>query len=295
MSFLYASFLWLLLPLIVYVIKRNKSQNFVQNLRWAILFLLIVALALLLFFFSATRFSKKLLALFVFMGLNLQAEELIRAETTSSWHLLDDYYLVKAYALYEKKAYKASQESIYKLNSRGLEARLLLAHTFYKQGKYKVAKSLLKGIKSTNKKLKQQLYYELGNCEAQMSYGKKAKDYYVKALQLGEDADALANLEWVVLHLKEESSKVGYSNPSSAQVSNKNSVDKLEEDEMNDEKSSFKNQKEKGTSGSSSGKKSKNSTVKIMKSERQNNPKRTFSSKAYDLINEGYIREDKPW
>ncbi|CAA6824332.1 MAG: Unknown protein, partial [uncultured Sulfurovum sp.] len=45
MSFVYASFLWLLFPLFAYLYKRKKQQRFTQNLRWAVLVLLIIALA----------------------------------------------------------------------------------------------------------------------------------------------------------------------------------------------------------------------------------------------------------
>jgi tetratricopeptide (TPR) repeat protein len=167
----------------------------------------------------------------------------------------------------------------------------LLAHVFYKQEKYKAAKSVLKNIRSTQKSVKQQVYYELGNCEAKMLYMDKAKNYYVKALQLGEDADALHNLNIVILREKGNAFKVGYTNSSSAEASKVKS-DKLE---VSKESESSQKNESTGASGGTGSKKSKNSTVKVLQSEEESDVKRTLSSKAYDLINEGYIREEKPW
>ncbi|CAA6814426.1 MAG: Unknown protein [uncultured Sulfurovum sp.] len=261
-----------------------------------------LSLALLLFFLSATRFSKKLLALLVLVGMNVQAEELVTREQwgegvaqikvePTSWGFLDAYYLQRAYTYYEKEAYVQSQKQIYKMKNRNLEAQMLLAHIFYKEEKYKAAKSLLQGIKSSNKKIKQQVYYELGNCEAKLLYMDKAKNYYVKALQLGKDEDAQHNLEVVLFRVKEDAFKVGYTNPASAQKSNA----KNENVEVQEEKNSSQKNESTGGSGGTGNKKSKNSSVKVMKADEESESKRVLSSKAYDLINEGYIKEEKPW
>ena len=259
-------------------------------------------MALILFFLSATRFSKSLLALFLFFGMNVQAEELVTREhwgegldksriEQGEWGAFDAYYLHNAYSDYRNKAFKKSQINLYKMKSRNLEAELLLAHVFYKQENYKAAKSVLKGIKSSSKKVKQQVLYELGNCEAKMQYMDKAKNYYVKALQLGEDEDVLHNLKIVLLQVKEDSFKVGYTNPTSAEKSNSQN----ENVEVQEEKPSSQQNESTGASGGTGSKKSKNSRVKVVELEEESNSKRVLSSKAYDLINEGYIREEKPW
>lgn len=259
-------------------------------------------LALILFFLSATRFSKSLVALFFFLGMNVQAEELITREhwgegvkklevKQSEWGVLDAYYLHNAYSNYENKEFKKSQINLYKMKNRNLEAELLLAHIFYKEEKYQAAKSVLKSIKSSSTKVKQQVLYELGNCEAKMRYMDKAKNYYIKALQLGEDEDVLHNLKIVLLQVKEDFFKVGYTNPASAEKSNSQN----ENVEVQEEKSSSQKNESVGASGGAGSKKSKNSTLKVMKADKENNSKRVLSSKAYDLINEGYIKEEKPW
>jgi Ca-activated chloride channel family protein len=259
-------------------------------------------LALLLFFFSATRFSKKLALLLLLIGVHVQAETLLEREhwgegakalkvEPSEWGLFDGYYLQQAYATYGKEEYVSSLKSLYKMKNRGLAGELLLAHIYYKEEKYKKAKSVLEGIKSSNIKLKQQLYFELGNCAFKMAYWNRAKEYYVKALQLGEDEDAKENLELVIFQKKVDASKVGFINPSGAELSSgaEENVEETEEKNMSEKKESA------GGSGGSDSKQSKQSTVKVVKSNENKSSKRVMSSKAYDLINEGYIREEKPW
>ena len=257
-------------------------------------------LALLLFFLSATRFSKKLVLLLLFLGINVQAEELLQRESwgegekplsveSSEWGLLDGYYLQQAYADYADGDYLSALKAIYKMKSRGLEGELLLAHIYYKQEKYKSAKSVLKAIKTTDVKVKQQLYYELGNCEFQMAYWKRAIENYVKALQLGEDEDAEHNLK-IVLFKEDAKSSVGVTNASGVNASTGSS-----DDEETEEKTLLEKKESAGGSGGSGSKQSKQSTVKVTKSDANKGSKRVMSSKAYDLINEGYIREEKPW
>jgi len=238
-------------------------------------------LALVFFFLSATRFSKNLILLLLFVGVDVQA---------SSLSLVESYYLQNAYESYEEKAYAEALDELQEIEKRSLESELLLAHIYYRQEKYKKAKSVLKGIKSTNANLKQQLYYELGNCEFKMAYWGKAKENYVKALQLGEDEDATYNLQ-IVLFKEELESTVGFTNPSGAEASNgaEDNVEETEEKNMSQKKESA------GGSGGSGSKQSKQSTLKVTKSDNESGSKRVMSSKAYDLINEGYIREAKPW
>jgi len=242
------------------------------------LFFIPTFLALIFLFLSATRFSLKLIALLALLHINVQAGE------------LDSYYLNSAYNYYENKEYNATLEELSKIEFKILESELTLANTYYKLEKYKEAKSVLKTLKTTKPKIKQQLLYSLGNCEAKLAYYEKAKNYYVKALQLGEDNDTLHNLEVVMFLKHRESSKVGFTNPNSPQAS-KDSNENVE----SEEKSSSSKEEKAGSSGGGGSKKNKNSTVKVVKSSEASAPKREMSSKAYDLINKGYIREGKPW
>ncbi len=275
----------------------KESHNYFE------LFFIPTFLALVLFFLSATRFSLKLVALLALLHINVQAEELLKKEDWGGAHLesnhlsskknksfFDGYHLNSAYDYYKQKDYNSTLEELGKIESKTLESELTLANTYYKLKKYKEAKQVLKSLKSTNPKVKQQLLYSLGNCEAKLAYYVKAKNYYIKALQLGEDNDALHNLEWVMFKVKEDSSKVGFTNPHSAQAS-KSTTDNVE----TEERPSSKQEEKTGSSGGGGSKKSKTSTVKVVKSTEVSKSKREMSSKAYDLINEGYIHDVKPW
>ena len=242
------------------------------------LFFIPTFLALIFLFLSATKFSLKIIALLALLNINLQAGE------------VDSYYLHSAYDYYENQEYNATLEELFKIESKTLESELTLANTYYKLEKYKEAKSILKTLKSTRPKVKQQLLYSLGNCEAKLAYYEKAKNYYVKSLQLGEDNDTLHNLEVVMFLKHKESSKVGFINPNSPQAS-KDSNENVE----SEEKSSSSKEEKSGSSGGVGSKKNKTSTVKVVKSTEASASKREMSSKAYDLINERYIRESKPW
>ena len=275
----------------------KESHNYFE------LFFIPTFLALILFFLSATRFSLKVMTLLALLNINIQADELVKKEnwgenylgsgqfsTTQNKGFFDGYHLSKSYEYFKEKDYKSTLEELEKLRSKTLESELVLAHVYYKLEKYKQAKRVLNSIKTTKPKLKQQLFYELGNCEAKMAYYDKAKNYYVKALQLGEDKDTFHNLEWVMFKVKEDNSKIGFTNPNSPEAS-KNSNDNVE----TKEKSSSKKEEKTGSSGGGGSKKNKTSTVKVVKSTDASKTKREMSSKAYDLINEGYIRESKPW
>ena len=260
-------------------------------------------LAIVLFFLSATHFSKKLLALFLLIGIDIQADEVFTKQTwgghverlkieRSSFGFLDSYYLSQAYSDYKKEAYKESFEKVMSMKERTFASELLLAHIYYKIKKYKEAKAVLEGMRSKEPKLKQQLLYELGNCEAKLAYWDKAKEYYVQALQLGEDKDALHNLEFVVKQKKKNGFKLSAYNASGAKRT-KNSNAKDSKTKEKKKGSSSKSESNSGAGGA--GSKSKNAVVKVVKKQENSKSKRVMSSKAYDLINEGYIQEVKPW
>jgi Ca-activated chloride channel family protein len=253
----------------------KESRNYFE------LFFIPTFFALVLFFLSATRFSLKLVTLLALFHINVQAGELLN---------FDSYHLSSAYDYYKEKDYNATLEELEKIESKTLESELTLAHAYYKLEKYKEAKGVLQTIKTSNPKVKQQLFYELGNCEAKQAYYDKAKNYYVKALQLGKDEDVLHNLEWVMFKVKEDSSKVGFTNPNTPKAS-KNATDNVEAEE----RANAKQDEKTGSSGGGGSKKNRSSTVKVVKSTEASKRKREMSSKAYDLINEGYIKEKQPW
>ena len=253
-------------------LKRHSNSYFE-------LFFIPLIFALILIFLSGTRFILKVIPLLALLG--------IHAEAYDIW---DSYYLNQAYLEYQDRDYNSTLKELLKIEDRSLETEIIRANSYYKLGKYKKAKAVWKSIKTTNPRVKKQLFYNLGNCEAQLSYYDKAKDYYIKSLIFGEDNDTLFNLKVVIFLKQRYKSKVGFTNPNSSKSSNSSDNNTQAKD-----KPTAKKEQKAGSSGGNGSQKSKLSTVKIVKSTAKTSSNKEMSSKAYDLINEGYIKEDKPW
>jgi Ca-activated chloride channel family protein len=151
------------------------------------LYQLPLGLALLLFFMVHTRAVKYLLILFTFLGVQAEAS------------MLDNYHLNLAYKSYNASDLNETKREIQQIKTHSLQSKMLLAHTYYKQRAFKKAVRTYKSIRSTSPKIKQQLYYNIANAYAMLESYDKAKIYYTKALQLGEDPDAEHNLHLVAL------------------------------------------------------------------------------------------------
>jgi Ca-activated chloride channel family protein len=251
----------------------RKSSSYIE------LFFIPTFLALVLIFLSSTRYIKRFIWLLALLGMNLEA-----------YDIFDSFYLHQAYIEYQNAEYNSSLDSISNIETKSLESELIRANIHYRLQHYKVAKSIWSSIKTTNPKIKQQILYNLGNCEAKMAYYSKAIDYYIKALAFGEDEDILHNLEVVIFQRDKYNSKLGTTNPKSAQKSSSGSNDNSKR-----KKEKSKSSKQGSSSGDSSSKSSKISTTAIKPSQTDNQSKKEMSSKAYELINEGYINEERPW
>jgi len=264
-----------------WVEEQDNSKNRPQQYRngYIELFFIPVLLALILIFLSGTRFIIKVIPLLALLGIHLEA-----------YDILDSYHLRVAYRKYQDRDYNSTIKELLKIEDRSLETEIIRANSYYKLGEYKKAKSIWKGIKTTNPRVKKQILYNLGNCEAQLSYYDKAKEYYIKSLLFGEDNDTIFNLGVVIFLKQRYKSKVGFTNPNTVKSSNGS-----DENTKAKDKSTAKKEQKVGTSGGDGSQKSKLSTVKIVKSTAKTSSKKEMSSKAYDLINEGYISEDKPW
>lgn len=259
--------------------KTSKEKIKYQTYNYFELFFIPTILALILLFFSSTKFLLHLIALLSLFGVNLQA-----------YSIFDNIYLNRAYSAYISNDYNSSIEILSKIKNNSLEKELILANSYYKIREYKRAKGILKNIKTTNPKLKQEILYNLGNCEANLAYYNRAKEYYIKALAFGEDRDILYNLNRVIFLQEKYKSKLGVTN-----LSSKESSTSSKDNVKTKDKPSSKNSDKVGNSGGSGSKVSKNSTTKEIKSSGKNSSKRVMSSKAYDLINRGYIKESRPW
>jgi len=236
------------------------------------LYYLFVLAALVLLLHAYTTIYLKVIPLLALMGIHLNAG------------VIDNYYLAKANASFQSKEYNQTLQSLSKIDKASFQSLMLQASSYYKLEEYKRAKALFQSIKTTNPKLKHQLYHNLGNCEAKLKYYDKAKDYYIKALQLQEDNDTLHNLE-VVIHLKEKyNSKVGTTNPTGG-VSRSNE----------DKKESKEKEGSDSNEGSSGGGKSQSDKIKVDPKATPSTITKPISSKAYELINKGYVYEKRRW
>ena len=256
-------------------ISKNISKKY--STKYYELFWVPTLLALILIFFAETKFISKLIWLLMILGIDANGA------------ILDDYYLYKAYKLYKSGEYNHTIELLSKIEKQSLEREMIKSNSYYKLKNYQKAKEILLSIKTTNPQIKHKLLYNLGNCEAKLLHYNKAKEYYIKALEIKEDRDALHNLK-VVIFLKESKKiKFGKTNPDS-QGSSKNSNLK----NSNSKKQNSKNQKESSSQGGNS--KTQQTSINTKRTTNQdNNSKKKFSSKAYELINKGYINEDTPW
>jgi len=235
-----------------------------------------LGLAIFLFLFVHTRGIKYLIVLFTFIGVHTQAS------------VLDDYRLYHAYALYTKKEYKKSEQLLQKITHASLQSTWALANNYYKQGKYKKAIDTYKALRSSSVSIKQGIYYNIANAYSKLASYDKAKIYYTKALQLGKDNDARYNLARIALLHNKKDASLGIAHPKSQGANTHKSKNQDTPD---------KNQEDKPSSGSGSGGKQHNKSEKkkIQLMQDKNKQKQPLSSKVYDLINKGYIRETQPW
>ena len=234
--------------------------------------------ALLLFLMLHTRAVKFLLLAFTLLGISAEASS------------FDNYYLDKAYQSYENKEYNTTKAYLDKLDSPSLQSRFTLANTYYKQGDYKKALKSYLSIRSTSPLIKQKLYYNIANCYAKQEAYEKAKIYYTKALQLGEDKDAEANLALIALLADKKSAELGIAHPKSQ------SSDSSKSEQQEGKEEETRNEDEPSSGSGDSGEKSK--TKEQEKGKLTLDPKQEkhpLSSKVYELINKGYIHEKQPW
>ena len=240
-------------------------------------------LAALLFLLLHTRAVRYLLPLFLLLGLQAEA---------SVW---DGYYLHTAYTQYAQGDFNATKKSLKKIDDRSLQSQLALANTYYRLGQYKKAVSLYNSIRSTSVTVKQQLYYNRANAYVMLGLYDKARRDYSKVLQLGEDADAEHNLNLVALLERKEVADLGIAHPKSqnSNVSKSQKQDKTEEE---------KNAREEDQPSSGSGSGGEQQKKKIKEQQKKGKlqmdeqaEQQPLSSKVYELINKGYIRETQPW
>lgn len=264
--------------------SRDLQEVSKKQYRYTELYQLPLLLATLLFLLLHTSASRYLLLLFALFGINAQAS------------VLDGYYLHKAYDAYAAEDFNASKRALKEIERVSLQSRVAEADTYYRMGAYKKAIARYRAIRSGNAKVKQMLFYNMANAYARLKEYDKAKIYYTKALQLGEDEDALHNLKLVALLEQKAKADLGIAHPKS-QNSDASKHEASEDDDESEQKEH--REEDQPSSGSGNGGESKQEKDHDKEKKRlmmdNNSEPQPLSSKVYELINKGYIRETRPW
>lgn len=203
---------------------------------------------------------------------------------------IDEYHLTQAYKSYQKQDFNQSTQHLKKIQTPSLQSQIASANSYYKKGNYKQAISIYKSIRSTSVKTKQQLYYNIANAYAQLEAYDKAKIYYTKTLQLGEESDARYNLNLVALLSDKKDASLGIAHPKSQSSDSS----KSESQENDKEEAREEDQPSSGSGGGGESSSEKNQEKAKLTSD-ENTEQQPLGSKVYELINKGYIRETHPW
>jgi len=217
----------------------------------------------------------------------------------SNASILDFYYLKQANKAYEDQNYKQAEYN-YKKLSPSISSYLNIASSYYKSEKYSSAMKYYSLIESKNPKIKQIIFYNMGNCAVKMKKYNRAKTYYQQALALGYDKDTYENL--IMLYKLNVKAKINVADmlPKPNAKNKKNSskkTDNQKDDKKNENENSKggkSNQKAlSASSGAGDMKKNKNksNSIKIKNSKNQYQ----MGYRAYELINKGYTNESNPW
>lgn len=263
------------------VLEENEAKaEHVQKMQrhYLELYQIPLALALLLFFMLHTSAVKYLFLLFAFLGVQAQAS------------MLDDYHLSLAYKNYQKSDFNSTYRHLKQIENASLQSQMALGNTYYKQHAFKKAIKIYKSIHSTSANIKQALYYNTANAYSMLESYDKAKIYYTKTLQLGTDTDAAHNLKLIALLSDKKSASLGIAHPKSQDSSSSKS--ESSEEEKDETRSEDDPSSGSGGGGESQTKQKQKKKQLLSDGSEEQHP---LSSKVYELINKGYIREKQPW
>ncbi|AKF25845.1 von Willebrand factor A [Sulfurovum lithotrophicum] len=236
-------------------------------------------LAVMLFMMLHTRAVRFLVIALALLGIHAEAS------------MLDGYRLNKAYSSYRAGDFNASKAYLKSVEIPSLQSRFALGNIYYREGAYDKALKVYASIRSTSVRVKQKLYYNMANCYAGKEAYEKAKIYYTKALQLGDDRDAKANLKLVALLADKKSAGLGIAHPKSQN----SGASKSAEQEESSKKSRDEDQPSSGSGSGGENSKSKKEQAKRKLLLDSKAEQQLLSSKVYELINKGYIHETHPW
>ena len=262
--------------------SKTKQQIAVQSYKE--LFWIPLSVATALFFLGVTKFARFVPFLSLFLLFSPKAES----------SLLDFYHIDKAQDFYKEAKYLQASKEFKKLPP-SFENYYNLATALYKAKHYKEALFYYTQIQTVQAKLKQNIFYNMANTAVKLKKYDQAKKLYRLALVLGEDRDALYNLNLLKkLHLKTEKNPQKMLHSSGQKKKASKTAKKQKKDSQKQSgKSKSNNASTQSSRGSGGDKKvKKSSPVQKVKKKKSNY---RLSYKAYEKINKGYIDEKEPW
>ncbi|WP_457746034.1 VWA domain-containing protein [Sulfurimonas sp.] len=261
----------------------DKKELTMQVKSYRELFFIPLGIALFLYFIAVTKIHQ----LFIFLPFFLLPYKVDAG-------MLDFIYLQNAHKQFQQKQYHQAA-----LNFAELEPSVAsyynTATAYYKAGEYKNALHYFRQIKTADAKIKQAIFYDIANCAVHLKKYDIAKIYYVKALALGKDNDALFNLRLLQKQRYKTSKDVLKNERHKQKNQHKSSKEQKEQKSQSESKgASSSNRKSiQSTNGQGGTTKKQKTSILIKQKNRPNKYKMAY--KAYEIINKGYANEKEPW
>ena len=268
--------------------RRETKKEHIKVKTYKEFFYIPLLIALLLYLTGITRITERIFIFFSF---------LLFIPHTAKADLLDFHYIHKANIAYKEKQYKTAAINFQQISPSTI-SYYNIASSYYKAGHYKKAIKFYMQIRTKDKYLKEKIFYNLGNCAVKLKKYNQAKKYYINALNLTTDKDALYNLT-LLRNLKLKNSKdISELLPKNKNSSVKKSLKKhtnKKAQKNNSSKSSSNRSASTQSNGSGTSKKKQQQKSAILKLKDKQKSTYRFAYKAYEKINKGYTDEKEPW
>jgi len=263
--------------------KKKTKESTVSVMNYTELFTIPLFIAIMLFFFSVTKFHQ----IYLFLPL------LLFSQPTKASMLFDFHHLNSANEQFREGNFSQSAKAFGKLTpSVASYYNQAVAH--YKAKEYKKAMQLFSQIQTPNPDIKEKIYYNMGNCAIKLKKYDRAKIYYQKALSLKADHDAKANLLLIYKLKLKEGVDISDMLPKN-ETKQKTGASKKENIKKDSQKSSSSRSKQ-NTSKKSAGSGSKGASKSSQsKTASQTKANYKIGYRAYELMNKGYTNETHPW
>ena len=215
---------------------------------------------------------------------------------------LDFYHLDIAQKSFEKKEYIKAAKEFQKLPP-SVQSYFNMASSYYKAGHYKTALEYFSIIETPDAKIKQASFYAMGNIAVHLKRYDRAKNYYLQALALGEDKDALYNINLLhQLQLKTNVNLIDMLPEKNSHTKKSSSKSTSQQEDKKKQGGAKKKSKRSAQGSSGAGNSSKTKKEKSSQKNKEKNKSNIVKNnnykmgyKSYEIINKGYTNEQEPW